>query len=207
MNKANQLTLSRIVMIPFFLFFLLYQDLGTNLTVIAVFRCLALVTFLAAAVTDYIDGLIARRYAMITNFGRLMDPLADKLMTAAAFVAFVDLRIFPSWIIIIILSREFIVTGLRTLGTNQNRIIHADRWGKHKTLTQFATVVATLIFLCGKDVLTITGHWDSIIVKGWGLDWWLHLVLKILLYVCAVLTIFSGAVYLVRNLDLISDKE
>jgi CDP-diacylglycerol--glycerol-3-phosphate 3-phosphatidyltransferase len=207
MNIANKLTISRVVMIPFFLFFLLYEDLGSNLLVIAIFRGLALLTFLAAAVTDHIDGVIARRRGLITNFGRLMDPLADKLIIAAAFIAFVDLRIFPSWLIIVILSREFIITGLRGLGMNQHRVIHADRWGKHKTITQFLTVVATLLFLFAKDVLTLTGQWDSIIVKGWGLDWWLRVALKILLYVCAALTVFSGALYFSKNWDLISDKE
>jgi CDP-diacylglycerol--glycerol-3-phosphate 3-phosphatidyltransferase len=206
MNIANKLTLSRIAVIPFFMFALLFNRLSGDLTYIAIARYVALLLFIGASVTDYIDGLVARRLNLESKLGRLLDPLADKLLITAAFVSFVDLQIFPAWIVIVILCREFIVTGLRSLGSAQGRIIHADRWGKHKTLSQVLTVIATLLFLCGHDTLMLSGQWDSIIVKGWGLDWWLDLVLKILLYICAFFTVFSGSIYLLKNRDLLSDE-
>lgn len=206
MNIANKLTLSRIIIIPFFMFALLFERLNANLTLIMISRYAALLLFIVASVTDYVDGLVARRLNLESPLGRLLDPLADKLLITAAFVSFVDLQIFPAWIVIVILCREFIVTGLRSLGSAQGRIIHADRWGKHKTLSQVLTVVATLLFLCARDTLRLSGYWDRIIVKGWGLDWWLDIGLKTLLYICAFFTVFSGTIYLVRNRDLLSDR-
>lgn len=206
MNIANRLTLSRIAIIPFFMFALLFEHLSANLSLVTIGRYAALLLFIVASITDYIDGLVARRLNIESRLGRLLDPLADKLLITAAFVSFVDLDIFPAWIVIIILCREFIVTGLRSLGSVQGRIIHANRWGKHKTLSQVLTVIATLLFLCGRDTLMLSGHWDRIIVKGWGLDWWLDIGLKILLYICAFFTVFSGTIYLLKNRDLLSDQ-
>ena len=202
MNIANKLTFARILMIPFFMFCLLYGKLNMESIFIVILRYLAFLIFIAAAITDLVDGYLARKYDIITNIGRLFDPLADKMLVTVAFVGFVEMGLFPAWIVILILCREFLVTGLRTLGVSQGRVIHADRWGKHKTISQIVTIIATMIFVCARQTLEYTGHWDMIIVRRMEADWWYLLGLKVLLYYCAGLTLFSGGVYLFRNRDL-----
>jgi CDP-diacylglycerol--glycerol-3-phosphate 3-phosphatidyltransferase len=206
MNLPNKLTLLRILLVPVLIIALMPEKMTSHAGVIMVARHVALLSFLAAAITDYFDGKIARARGIVTNFGRLMDPLADKLLVSGAFVAFVGLNLFPAWCVIIILSREFIVTGLRTLGTSHGRVIHADAWGKHKTIWQMVTIALTLAFLAARDTLKYTGYWD-VYLRGRELEWWFHyVVLVILLAVCLVLTILSGTLYVIRNWDLIRDQ-
>lgn len=207
MNLANKLTLSRVAIIPIFIFFLLYEKIGSDVSWIAGFRLVALLLFLFACITDIVDGLIARKYNMATNFGQLFDPLADKLLISAAFISFVELRIYPAWIVILILSREFLITGLRSLGLMQGRVIHASRWGKHKTFWQVITVLAALIYLCARDVLTLDGRWTIIKIFDLSLDFLSKILLIILIYVCAFFTVLSGVIYLVKNADLIIREE
>lgn len=206
MNIANKLTITRILLIPFFMLCLLYSPQGGHSLGIAILRYLAFIIFIAASLTDLIDGYLARKYNLVTNFGRLFDPLADKMLVTVAFVGFVEMILFPAWIVILILCREFLVTGLRTLGLSQGRMIQADRWGKHKTISQIITVIATLVFICARETLEYTGHWDKIIVRRMQADWWYLLGLHILLYYCAALTLYSGAIYLYRNRDLFYGK-
>jgi len=206
MNIANKLTIARILLIPFFMLCLLYVTQGGHSLGIVFLRYLAFLIFIAASLTDLIDGHLARKYNIVTNFGRLFDPLADKMLVTVAFVGFVEMGIFPAWIVILILCREFLVTGLRTLGLTQGRMIHADKWGKHKTVSQIITIIATLVFVCARETLEYTDHWDKIIVRRMEADWWYLLGLHILLYYCAALTLYSGAMYLYRNRDLFYGK-
>lgn len=207
MNLPNKLTTSRIVMIPFFVALLFVQNMTGSLPAVAVCRWLALLVFIAAALTDYYDGMIARRDNLVTNFGRLFDPLADKLLTMAAFVSFVELRvpegrsILPAWAIIVILGREFLVTGLRSLATMQGRVIQADRWGKHKTVWQLICIITILTALCLRDSLRLAAV--DIRLVDLALPW----VFGVLLAVVVFFTVFSGMVYLVQNRDLITDRE
>jgi CDP-diacylglycerol--glycerol-3-phosphate 3-phosphatidyltransferase len=210
MNLANKLTLSRIFMVPFLVLCLMPQKITSNGVVVMVARYLAVAIFVASMVTDYFDGLIARRRNMITNFGRLMDPLADKLIVTSALVALVDLNIFPAWFVIVILFREFIVTGLRMLGTQQGRVIQADRWGKHKTLWQMVTIVLALVFLALRDTLKWADLWYRSVPVGHDhavpVQWWFENVLIMpLIVVCLVLTVVSGTLYVVRNWDLVRE--
>ncbi len=202
MNLANKLTLSRVIIIPFFIFFLLYEQVGSDLTLIASFRVMALLSFVYATITDIIDGIIARKYNMITNFGRLFDPLADKLLVSAAFISFVEMNIYPAWIVIVILSREFLITGLRTLGIMQGRVIHASGWGKHKTFWQIVTVMATLIFLCSRDILSIHELWAILTLNDVPIELICKTFLKLLIYICMFFTILSGFIYFLKNRDI-----
>ena len=208
MNLPNKLTMLRILLVPV-LVLCLMPEKGTDhppTLLIVVARHLAVLAFVAAAITDYFDGKIARSRGIVTNFGRLMDPLADKLLVMGAFVALVHPNLFPAWFVVVVLSREFLVTGLRTLGTSQGRVIHADIWGKHKTIWQMVTIALTLAFLAVRDTLRYTEHWDRYL-RGRELEWWFHVVvLGILIAVCLVLTLLSGTLYVVRNWDLVSDK-
>jgi len=159
-----------------------------------------------AAITDWLDGVIARRHKLISNFGKLMDPLADKLIVASAFIVFVELHLFPGWVVVLILCREFIITGLRQLGMAQGRVIHADKWGKSKTISQMVTIVATLVFLCARDTLIYTGHWEAVVVRSWSLDLWLHGFLLVLLMFVVFFTVWSGAIYVLKNRDLFTSE-
>lgn len=139
MNLPNRLTVGRLVLTVLFV--------GVLSVNFPYHYTLALILFVLAAATDYFDGEIARRYALITDFGKLMDPLVDKIMTAAAFVCLVPLKAIPAWVAIIVISREFLITGLRLLATSKGRILAADRIGKHKTSWQIATVIFFLALL------------------------------------------------------------
>lgn len=205
MNLANKLTLSRVAVIPLFIVTLLPESFGVPDKLIPAFRIAALLIFIGASITDYYDGVLARRHNWISNFGQLFDPLADKLIVMAAFVGMVELGIFPSWMVILILCREFLITGLRTLATTQGRILAADRWGKNKTITQMTTIITALVFLSARDVLSLSGHWQPVVVERWGLAAWLTFALKFMMFLCVLLTVFSGAHYVRKNWDLIRE--
>lgn len=205
MNLANKLTLSRVVSIPFFVVTLLPQSFGIPEALNPYLRTLALLIFIAASITDYYDGALARKYGWITNFGQLLDPLADKLIVMAAFVGMVELEIFPSWMVILILCREFLITGLRTLAVSQGKILAADRWGKNKTITQMTTIITALVYLAARDILSETGYWKPVVEDHLGLAVPLLWLLKIMMLACVVLTVFSGALYFRRNWNLIRE--
>ena len=135
MNLPNKLTLLRVFMIPFFVVFML-TDLGGSYG-----KYIALAIFIAASLTDMLDGKIARKYNLVTNFGKFMDPLADKLLVCSAMICLVDKGRLASWIVIIIISREFLITGLRLLASSKNIILPAEKLGKHKTAWQMITII------------------------------------------------------------------
>ncbi len=206
MNLPNKLTLVRIVLVPVLVVCLMPEKVTSEPLAIMLARHLAVVVFAVAAVTDWLDGRIARKYGIITNFGRLMDPLADKLLVSGAFIALVGLNLFPAWFVIVILSREFIVTGLRALGTESGRVIQADKWGKHKTIWQMITILLTLVFLAMRDTLVYAGEWERF-WRGRLLEWWFHnVVINLMMAICLVLTVYSGVLYLIRNWDLVREK-
>ncbi len=135
MNLPNKLTLFRVILIPFFLFFLLTGYGGVYS------RWIALGIFAVASLTDLLDGKIARKYHLITNFGKFMDPLADKLLVCSAMIAFVELGQMPSWVVIVIISREFAISGFRLVAADNDVVIAASWWGKIKTVFQMVMVI------------------------------------------------------------------
>lgn len=135
MNLPNKLTLFRVILIPFFLFFLLTGYGG------AYSRWIALGIFVVASLTDLLDGKIARKYHLVTNFGKFMDPLADKLLVCSAMIAFIELGQMPSWVVIIIISREFAISGFRLVAADNDVVIAASWWGKIKTVSQMVMVI------------------------------------------------------------------
>lgn len=145
MNLPNALTISRLA-----LALVLMALLGAAFPLA---KSLALVVFLVAGITDYLDGHLARRSDQVTSFGQLMDPLTDKVLVCAAFVALVEQDVVPGWIAVVVLAREFLVTGLRLLGADKGRIIPAGRWGKHKTAWQMGALTALLLGLAVRDDL------------------------------------------------------
>lgn len=135
MNLPNKLTVLRVLMIPFFVFFLLYE--GGN---VFHYRIIAFLIFTLAALTDTLDGILARKYRLITNFGKFMDPLADKLLVSSALICFIELNQISSIFVIIIIAREFIISGFRLVASDAGIVIAASKWGKLKTVSQMIAV-------------------------------------------------------------------
>jgi CDP-diacylglycerol--glycerol-3-phosphate 3-phosphatidyltransferase len=190
MNLPNKLTVLRFVLTALFLW-ALFAPIPFNDT-------LALVIFTLAGATDLLDGQIARRRKLITNFGILMDPLADKIMTCSAFIAFVEsTRLNPhapvkvaAWMVVIIVAREFAITGLRLLAASKNVVLAAENFGKHKTISQIVTINALL-------VVDACAEWTDWLQKFF-LSW-VPAFAEFMLWLTVVLTVASGAIYLWRN--------
>lgn len=178
MNLANKITISRIFLVPLFLFFLLVKIPYGN--------WIATIIFIIAALTDSLDGYIARNRNQITKFGKFLDPLADKLIVTAALVALVERQIIPSWLVVIILAREFAITGLRAVAASEGNVIAASNWGKLKTVTQIIAIIAALIELKYKEFFNIYIY---------------------LMYIATIITIISGIDYIKKNRKFINSKE
>lgn len=142
MNLPNKLTILRIIMVPFFVFFLLTDLVGGS-------KWIALVLFIIASLTDLLDGKIARKYNLVTNFGKFMDPLADKLLVCSAMICLIEMEKLPSWVVIIIISREFIISGFRLVAADSGIVIAASYWGKFKTVFQMAMIIVLIADLGG----------------------------------------------------------
>lgn len=149
MNLPNKLTILRIIMIPFFVLFMLL-DGGLN----PAYRCIAAVIFIVASFTDLLDGKIARKYNLVTNFGKFMDPLADKLLVCSGLICFVGLGQLPAWFVIIIISREFIISGFRLVASDNGVVIAASYWGKFKTVSQMVMSVLLIVNIPALSMLT-----------------------------------------------------
>jgi len=211
MNLPNRLTVLRTILIPFFLFFLLWENLGfianspDRLLLIAWGRYLAMGIFVVATLTDWYDGYYARKHNLITNFGRLMDPMADKLLIMAAYVAFVELDYFPAWVVCIILAREFLVTGLRQIALEKGEVIGADRWGKNKTIAQMIAAVATLMAICLRDTMILWGWWGEKTFFRREMEWWMNATIVAMMSVVVFFTVVSGYRYIVNHRHLFKD--
>ena len=175
MNTPNKLTLLRVIMIPFFVVFML-ADWGTWSDWVA------LAIFVVASATDWLDGYLARKYHLVTNFGKFMDPLADKLLVCSAMICLIDLGRIPSWVVIIIIGREFVISGFRLIASDNGIVIAANYWGKFKTVCQMVMIIVLIANLGGIfDVLE-----------------------QILIYASLALTVISLATYLWENKKVIT---
>ena len=188
MNWANRLTLGRLALTILFV-----AALSSSWRY---GRTVALLLFLLAGLTDYFDGEIARRYGIITKFGKLMDPLVDKVMMAAAFICLVPLRAVPAWVATIVVARDFLITGLRLLASSEGQVLPAERLGKHKTSWQIVTVIFFLALLSAREIRPTTGQ------EAWWQDAWGYGG-NALLWITIGLTISSGLGYLWRHRGLI----
>lgn len=167
-------------------------------------KTLALLTFLIASLTDYLDGELARRVYGVSAFGKLMDPLTDKVLVCAAFVAFVELKLVPAWLVVLIISREFLVTGLRLLAASRGEIVGAGFWGKHKTVTQLLTIIVLLAGMSFRE--DFAPRFTAAQLETYNRV--LSLTSLSLISIVAFITVFSGAVYFYqhRKLLLAEDK-
>ena len=193
MNLPNKLTIARLIMTPFFLAALLIPFPHHYLV--------ALVIFAAASLTDYIDGNMARKCGLVTDFGKFLDPLADKMLTTAAFLGFIQLGIGVgiTWITFVVLIREFLITSLRLVSAGKGNVIAANIWGKLKTVSQMVAVIAAI---GGKYLLTFFEDLNSNLLVCT-----VDLITTVLLWISAVLTIVSGVIYVIQNKDFIDPKK
>ena len=180
MNLPNKLTIMRVILIPFFVFFLLspYFPAYGNYIAVAI--------FIVASLTDMLDGKIARKYNLVTNFGKFMDPLADKLLVCSAMICLIELDRLAAWIVIVIIAREFIISGFRLVASDNGVVIAASYWGKFKTTFQMLMVIV-LILDIQMPFFQILG--------------------TVLTYVALILTVVSLIDYIVKNKDVLKDQE
>jgi len=185
-NLPNKLTVLRIILTAVFMFFLFSKGV--------VMKSLALVTFLTASFTDILDGYIAKKYNMVTDFGRLMDPIADKILVLSAFLAFVEMELIPAWMVVIIIFRDAAVTGLRMSALTKGKVISADEGGKHKMVSQVFAILAILFFLIFREAGMGVFHFWNASTERLYRD-----AIFILMSVTTLLTLISGMSYLIRN--------
>ena len=180
MNLPNKLTIMRVILIPFFVFFLLspYFPAYGNYIAVAI--------FIVASLTDMLDGKIARKYNLVTNFGKFMDPLADKLLVCSAMICLIELDRLAAWIVIVIIAREFIISGFRLVASDNGGVIAASYWGKLKTTFQMLMVIV-LILDIQMPFFQILG--------------------TVLTYVALILTVVSLIDYIVKNKDVLKDQK
>ena len=176
MNLPNKLTLFRVILIPFFVVTLLIETIPFN-------NLIALSIFIIASFTDFLDGYIARKNNLITNFGKFMDPLADKLLVCSALICLIDLERIPSWMVIIIIAREFIISGFRLIASDKGIVIAASYFGKFKTVSQMIAVCLLILNL--EKLLLIT---------------------NIFIWISVILTIISLIDYLLKNKTVLKDN-
>ena len=176
MNLPNKLTVLRVIMIPFFVVFIL-TNLGGEAG-----KWIALALFCIASFTDFLDGHIARKNNLVTNFGKFMDPLADKLLVSAAMICLIQLGLLPSWMVIIIISREFIISGFRLVASDNGIVIAASMWGKFKTIFQMIMIIVLIADLGG--VFNVIG--------------------LILAWIALILTILSLVDYVIKNKQVLT---
>ena len=176
MNLPNKLTIFRVILIPFFVFFLLTDVLGAS------GDYLALVIFIVASLTDMLDGKIARKYNLVTNFGKFMDPLADKLLVCSAMICMIEMGKLPAWIVIVIIAREFIISGFRLVASDNGIVIAASYWGKFKTVFQMAMIIVL--------IADFGGVFD--------------IIAQVLIWIALALTIISLIDYVVKNKEVLT---
>jgi CDP-diacylglycerol--glycerol-3-phosphate 3-phosphatidyltransferase len=195
MNLPNKLTVSRFGFTAAFLIAFFTERLPYNETWALVFFCLG-------GITDFLDGEIARRRKLITNFGILMDPLADKILVCSAFIAFVEFRLVEAWMVVIIVARELAITGLRLLAASKNQVLAAESMGKHKTISQITTIISILVLLAHSQ-WGVVGEIFAFPVAGAP---WVRWFATIATWFTVLLTIYSGGSYLWRNRAVYLDQ-
>ena len=197
MNLPNKLTVSRFALTVAFLIAFFTERLPYHQT-------FALVMFCLGGITDWMDGVIARRHKLITNFGILMDPLADKILVCSAFISFVERREtgIEAWMVVTIVGRELAITGLRLLAASKNKVLAAESLGKHKTISQITTIISILVLLAYPQWGAF-GRLFAFEVAGHAWLWWFAGIAK---WLAVGLTIFSGGTYLWRNRAVYLDE-
>ena len=200
MNLPNKLTLSRVIMVPFFVVFILLVPQYLY------FKWIALAIFIIASLTDLLDGKIARKYNLVTNFGKFMDPLADKLLVCSALIAMSSLGVIPAWITIVIIAREFIISGFRLIAAEKGVVIAASMWGKWKTTFQMVMLCVQMVVMdqyvsvngniAANGLYVVTPFYQVLMMIG-----------SITMYIALILTVVSLIDYLLKNKYVLKDVD
>ncbi|MCI8356236.1 MAG: CDP-diacylglycerol--glycerol-3-phosphate 3-phosphatidyltransferase [Lachnospiraceae bacterium] len=177
MNLPNKLTMFRVILIPFFIVFLLVPGIPAG-------KWIALAIFIVASLTDLLDGKIARKYNLVTNFGKFMDPLADKLLVCSALICLIELQRIPSWMVVVIMAREFTISGFRLVAADNGVVIAASYFGKFKTTFQ---MIAVCLLIADIEAL--------------------QMVTMVIVWIAVILTVVSLVDYLVKNKDVMKEKK
>ncbi len=200
MNLPNKLTVFRMILIPFFVLFLLTSFLPTSVRYL-----LALLLFVAASLTDMLDGRISRKRNLVTNFGKFMDPLADKLLVCSAFICLLQLGMVPAWAVIVIIAREFVISGFRLIAAEHQIVIAAGMWGKVKTVFQMVSIILFLFSgVLLPHISLDTGA--SLTAMAW-IAMIVFFLAVFTFYVCVVLTVVSLIEYLVKNRAILKEQD
>ncbi len=197
MNMPNKLTLLRLILVPFYVFFLLMPAVPHHYLI-------ALIIFSVAAYTDHLDGKIARKYNMITDFGKFADPLADKVMILSAYACFVELGLTSSVALIIIMFREFLVTSIRLVASAKGEVVAANNWGKAKTVSQMIAVMVVMllqyILELNKMGIISMEHTDTVTIG-------ITIADESFIWLSVLLTLISGVIYLIQNFRFIKNAK
>lgn len=177
MNLPNKLTMFRVILIPFFVLFMLVD-------ITSVDKWIALAIFIVASLTDLLDGKIARKYNLVTNFGKFMDPLADKLLVCSALICLVEMAKLPAWMVIVIIAREFIISGFRLIASDNGVVIAASYWGKFKTTFQMVMICLLIADIGAIEIIT-----------------------NVIVWIALILTVVSLVDYLVKNKDVMKETK
>ena len=183
MNLPNKITIFRVILIPFFLVALLVDAIPAG-------KWIALGIFIVASLSDMVDGKLARKYNLVTDFGKFMDPLADKLLTCSAMIAMISLNLIPSWVVIVIIAREFTISGFRLIASDNGNVIAANMWGKVKTTVQMIMIIYLIV--------KVAANWDSL---------FFNVVAQVLIYAALALTVISLMTYILGNKDVLSSSK
>lgn len=178
MNLPNKLTVLRVCLVPVFVAFMLWDGLGSSAKYVAV------AIFIIASATDWLDGYLARKHNLVTDFGKFMDPIADKLLVCSALICLVENGALAAWMVIVIIGREFIISGFRLVASDKGVVIAASHWGKFKTVSQMLMVILL--------ILDLGGVWNTIA--------------NILIWIAIILTVVSLADYLLKNRSVLAGE-
>ena len=193
MNLANKLTVMRMILVPIFLVFLVFDCIPYG-------KLVATALFIIASITDKLDGYIARSRNQVTNFGKFMDPLADKLLVTAALISLVELNCIPAWAVVVIIAREFAVSGLRTIAASDGTVIAASWWGKIKTVIQMIAIILLLLKVSIGEYTFLSDFIGGVKV----LSWIFNSLSIYMFYIAVIITIISGVDYFIKNKESIS---
>ncbi len=199
LNLPNKLTLLRIILVPFFVVFLLLENIPHHYLI-------ALIIFAVASITDMLDGKIARKYNMVTDFGKFADPLADKILVISAFACFIQLNIVNAVFIILVLFREFTVTSIRLVAVESGKVVAANIWGKAKTVSQMIAIIVVLLSGYILELFSM-GVFSAPAETISSMQNIMNIVNQSLLWMSAVLTVVSGVIYIKDNFEFIKNAK
>ncbi len=199
MNLPNKLTLLRIILVPFFVAFLLLENIPHHYLI-------SLIIFSVASITDMLDGKIARKYNMVTDFGKFADPLADKILVISAFACFIQLNIINAVFIILVLFREFTVTSIRLVAVESGKVVAANIWGKAKTVSQMIAIIVVMLNGYIVELYTLGILKDSNNKLTSTIDI-MNIINQSLLWISAALTVISGIIYIKDNFQFIKNAK